>query len=211
MILDTILNSEIDVTMSAWQEAFLPSSFREILLEASNDGEPLISDSKSIMDFEPREKYQETGYEIFLIIFALIILSEILFMNFPFFSFLRRFLTGIPLIIWGIWAGILGIAFPITWLVSEHAILKHNALMLLYLPFDFYFLLLGFSILFLNRICFLNFFRKYVSLHVIAYGFLLVLYMVGLIKQDVSRSLYFVCPGFIVSLYLLQLNQRKEQ
>ena len=211
MILDTILNSEIDVTMSAWQEAFLPSSFREILLEASNDGEPLISDSKSIMDFEPREKYQETGYEIFLIIFALIILSEILFMNFPFLSFLRRFLTGIPLIIWGIWAGILGIAFPITWLISEHAILKHNALMLLYLPLDFYFLLLGFSILFLNRICFSNFFRKYVSLHVIAYGFLLVLYMVGLIEQDVSRSLYFVCPGFIVSLYLLQLNKRKEQ
>ena len=90
MILDTILNSEIDVTMSAWQEAFLPSSFREILLEASNDGEPLISDSKSIMDFEPREKYQETGYEIFLIIFALIILSEILFMNFPFLSFFKK-------------------------------------------------------------------------------------------------------------------------
>ena len=211
MILDTILNSEIDVFMSKWNEAFLPASLREIMLKADNNGEPLISDSKVLMEFDKRTKYQETGYEIFLFLFGIIIIAEVLFMNFAIFAPVRRLLSGLSFIFWGIWSGLLGLAFPITWLVSDHVILKHNALMLLYIPLDFYFVLLGLSILFRNRICLSGFFRKYISLHVIAYGVLLAFYMLGFIKQDVSRSLYFVCPGFIVSLYLLQLNMRREQ
>ena len=86
MILDTILNSEIDVFMSKWNEAFLPASLREIMLKADNNGEPLISDSKVLMEFDKRTKYQETGYEIFLFLFGIIIIAEVLFMNFAIFA-----------------------------------------------------------------------------------------------------------------------------
>ena len=91
MILDTILNSEIDVFMSKWNEAFLPASLREIMLKADNNGEPLISDSKVLMEFDKRTKYQETGYEIFLFLFGIIIIAEVLFMNFAIFAPVRRF------------------------------------------------------------------------------------------------------------------------
>ena len=102
------------------------------------------------------------------------------------------------------------VLFPITWLVSDHVILKHNALMLLYLPLDFYFILLGLSLIFRNRIPCRDFYGKYMKLHTITYALLLFGFITGIIKQDVSRSLYFVCPGFIISLFLLYINERDK-
>ena len=210
MILDTILNSEIDKRMTLWQEAFLPESLRKLLLEADNNGEKLISSSHTLVSAKTKKKYKETGYEVFLILFGILIFLEVMYMNFSMFSISRRIVNGLILTTWGIWSGLLGVLFPITWLVSDHVILKHNALMLLYLPLDFYFILLGLSLIFRNRIPCRDFYGKYMKLHTITYALLLFGFITGIIKQDVSRSLYFVCPGFIISLFLLYINERDK-
>ena len=209
MILDTILNSEIDKNMSVWQKAFLPAAFRKLLLNANIKGEKLVSSSHKLVDFKEKIKYSSTGYEIFLVIFGLIILLEILYMNFPKIAFIRRLVSGALITVYGIWAGILGGLFPITWMVSDHEILKHNVLMLLYFPVDIYFVFLGLGLIFKNKIACKGFFRKFMTSHALAYGLLIILFYTGLTSQDISRSLYFVCPGMLLTLFLLSVNDKK--
>src|SRR5690606_17561823 len=59
--LDVIMNADVDRQMSRWEHMFLPAQLRQQLLATPSsvylNGQrlPMLSDSQSLMDFEPPE------------------------------------------------------------------------------------------------------------------------------------------------------------
>jgi hypothetical protein len=212
LFLDIAMNSNLDRLMTTWERMFHPLRMRDVFMQSQNQGMPMIAESTVLMDFQRPESYPGLSFMMVLIVFGvpLSLLCIAFFMRNKLIHFLpviyRSFVAvSLPLLGFG---ALVGFLMPVTWLVSEHKDLHHNANMLLFWPFDLILLVWAFALLVRGRGWQLPvkgtlFLRRYVLIHMIGTLLMPVLRMLGMIEQDVNREIVWVLPPYMVILFLL--------
>jgi hypothetical protein len=212
LFLDIAMNGNIDRLMTIWERMFHPLHMRDVFLDMQNAGQPMLGEPKVLVDFKRPESYPGLSFILVLLGFGvpLSLLGVAFFMRQKLVRFLpliyRIFaLVSLPLLAFG---ALVGFLMPVTWVVSAHLDLHHNANMLLFWPFDVILLVWAFAILVQGRgwqlpVRSTLFLRRYVLAHMIGTLLMPVLRLLGLIQQDVDRVIVWVLPPYMVILFLL--------
>ncbi|HYX35448.1 MAG TPA: DUF4105 domain-containing protein [Oligoflexus sp.] len=212
LFLDIAMNSNLDRLMTLWERMFHPLYMREVYQQTQNGGMPLLTDSKVLVDFPRPESYPGLSFILVLLFFGvpLSMIGILFFLRNKLIRFLpiiyRVFaLISLPLLGFG---ALVGFLMPVTWLVSDHLDLHHNANMLLFWPIDVILIVWAFALLVQGRGWRLPvkgtlFLRRYVLVHMIVTLSMPVLRLLGLIHQDVNRAIVWVLPPYMVILFLL--------
>jgi hypothetical protein len=212
LFLDIAMNSNIDRLMTIWERMFHPLHMRDVYMQTQNQGQPLLSDPRVLVEFSRPESYPGLSFLLVLTVFGvpLSLLGVAFFMRNKLIHALpiiyRLFaLVSMPLLAFG---ALLGFLMPLTWVVSDHLDLHHNANMLLFWPLDVILLVWALAILVQGRGWQLPvkgtlFLRRYVLFHMVGTLLMPVLRLLGLIEQDVNRILVWVLPPYMVILFLL--------
>lgn len=212
LFLDIAMNSNIDRLMTIWERMFHPLYMRDVFLQTRNQDQPMVMESKVLAEFRRPESYPGLSFILVLVLFGvpLSLLGIAFFMRNKIIQFLpvvyRLFaLISLPLLGFG---ALIGFLMPVTWLVSEHLDLHHNANMLLFWPLDAILVIWAFALLVQGRGWQLPvkgtlFLRRYVLAHMIVTLLMPVLRLLGLIQQDVNRVIVWVLPPYMVILFLL--------
>jgi hypothetical protein len=210
--LDIAMNSNIDRLMTLWERMFHPLYMRDVFMQTQNEGQPMLSGARVLVEFPRPESYPGLSFMLVLVVFGvpLSLLCIAFFMRNKLIHFLpiiyRAFAAvSLPLLGFG---ALIGFLMPVTWLVSEHKDLHHNANMLLFWPFDVILLVWAFALLIQGRGWQLPvkgtlFLRRYVLAHMIGTLLMPVLRILGMIEQDVNREIVWVLPPYLVILFLL--------
>lgn len=212
LFLDIAMNSNIDKLMTLWERMFHPLHMRDVYLKTMNEGRPLFEESTVLIDFPRPESYPGLSFMLFLVGFGV----PLSLLGIAFFAqektgklwstTYRLFaLVSLPLAGFG---ALLGFLMPLTWVVSNHLDLHHNANMLVFWPFDFILLVWLFAILVQGhgwRVSARSaaFLQRYVLAHVIVTLLMPVLRLLGLIQQNVDRISVWILPPYLVMLFLL--------
>jgi hypothetical protein len=185
---------------------------RDVFMQTQNDGQPMLSGARVLVEFPRPESYPGLSFMLVLVVFGvpLSLLCIAFFMRNKLIHFLPIIYRGfavvsLPLLGFG---ALIGFLMPVTWLVSEHKDLHHNANMLLFWPFDIILLVWAFALLIKGRGWRLPvkgtlFLRRYVLAHMIGTLLMPVLRILGMIEQDVNREIVWVLPPYLVILFLL--------
>jgi hypothetical protein len=212
LFLDIAMNSNIDRLMTLWERMFHPLYMRDVFLQTQNQGQPMVMESKVLFDFPRPESYPGLSFILVLVFFGvpLSLLCIAFFMRNKLIHALpaiyRIFaVVSLPLVGFG---ALIGFLMPLTWIVSEHLDLHHNANMLLFWPFDVILLVWVIALLIQGRGWQLPvkgtlFLRRYVLAHMIGTLLMPVLRLLGLIQQDVNREIVWILPSYMVILFLL--------
>ena len=102
---------------------------------------------------------------------------------------------GFLAILWGSWAGLVGVVSSVTWIWSGHIDLHHNANLLIFWPVDFLLIIGGWGWLIKGRPLFKGFplvraLRLLCLLHGSVIIFTGLAWAAGLIRQDMSQILW---------------------
>lgn len=217
LFLDMAMNSRLDRPMSVWEKMFHPIALRETLLKtqiSSGAGEsdaqkrPLISSSETLAAFTGPPSYEGMAYPTFLVLFGLPLAAlALIFYLLPPQPWMYRALglVALPLLGFG---SLLGILMPLTWAVSAHLDLHHNALQLLFWPLDGLLLIWAFGLLRKGRGLELSpqlgrLLKLYCTAHILISLFLPVLRSLDLIQQNIDRALVYVLPPYLALVFLL--------
>lgn len=199
LFLEIIMNSRLDRQMSKWQEMYLPKSLRQVMLETpvhvgsdrSRGKSKLLTPVREIVSSPtPTANYRRDYVAMWLwAILPLVLLGYFLYV-FPLQKWSYTF-WGIYNCVWGLVAGSLGAAMLWFWGNSEHLDLHHNANLWLLWPTDFVYILYGLPFVFciIPGRLFRWWFRVYAAVHLLAVVFLISCIMLGLIEQDLSRTM----------------------
>jgi len=212
LFLDIAMNSNIDRLMTIWERMFHPIYMREVFQQTINVDRPMLVESRVLVDFRRPESYPALSFILVLLVFGvpLSLIGIAFFLR----NKLHRFLPliyrlfavmSLPLLGFG---ALVGFLMPVTWVVSQHLDLHHNANMLLFWPFDVILLVWVLALLVRGRGWQLPvkgtlFLRRYVLAHMIVTLMMPVLRLLGLIHQDVNRVIVWVLPPYMVILFLL--------
>ncbi len=212
LFLDIAMNSNIDRLMTIWERMFHPIYMRDVFLQTQNQDQPMLGDSKVLADFRRPESYPGLSFLLVLVLFGvpLSLLGIAFFLRNKLIHFLpliyRLFaVVSLPLLGFG---ALIGFLMPLTWLVSDHLDLHHNANMLLFWPLDGILVIWALALLVQGRGWQLPvkgtlLLRRYVLAHMIVTLLMPVLRLLGLIQQDVNRVIVWVLPPYMVILFLL--------
>lgn len=214
LFLDMAMNSRLDRPISVWEKMFHPLSLRDSLLKASLRSEseagprPLVASSRELATFPGPKSYEGLAYPLFLVLFGLPLAGLALA-----FFFLERqpwmyrafALVSLPLLSFGAFFGVL---MPLTWAVSAHLDLHHNALQLLFWPLDGIFVLWALAVLKKGRALKLGArlragLRFYCVAHLLVSLLLPVLRSLDLVLQNIDRPLVYVLPPYLTAIFLL--------
>ncbi len=212
LFLDIAMNGNIDRLMTLWERMFHPIYMRDVFLQQQIDGHPLVEESRVLWEFPRPESYPGLSFILILLLFG--VPFSLIGVAFFFRAQLGFFLpviyrlfafVGLPLAMFG---GLIGFLMPLTWMVSAHIDLHHNANMLLFWPLDGILVIWMLAILVQGRSWALDdrkslFLRRYVLLHLIGTLVMPVLRLLGLISQNVDRVIVWVLPPYMVLLFLL--------
>lgn len=213
--LEVAMNSNLDVTMTRWQEMYLPEILRESLFvldrTGGREGEKLLTDSSVFYQGGEyiRDSYRD--YWLFYLVFgAPLLLIFLLFVKEKQTLALR--LMGVFGLIYLFIICFTGTIMPVSWLFSDHADLKHNANMLLFLPIDWWFFvptlyaLRGKSINAESHPRVFGITKRMIQLHVVLAILLLFVYLTGIIDQNVG--VVFGTFGLLFFVYLYLVHTR---
>lgn len=190
--LDQVSNRLLDQPMTAWESMFIPSAFRNHLLElpAFDDAGQVIDDqkllfgTKKLVDLkEPSAKTEPYSFFTLLIGFPAILLGVL---TLKFSGVWRSFFRGTLWAFFGLYSGIFGLVLTLNHLVSGYPLLKGNYILLIHWPTDILFLLLGLGYLKKARHWPLKIYAAFhlISIVIAAYG-----WISGFIEQDILGSL----------------------
>lgn len=217
---DLVLNSEVDVPMTKWQESFYPLKLKEHLASLpalDDDGKKMRASllGEDIVLFEG-VKPISSPYNFASMLAALFVSLMLLISVFTYRQILFPFngkksalqlkkresvgfrLFGFMLILWGLFSFVSSATMIMGWVFSAHTILNHNANLLLMWPLDILYAVIGSSFLIWGTpkrksIFSLWIYRLSVA-HILAGLCFFVLFLTGGIKQDVSQSIRFILP-----------------
>lgn len=237
---DVILSSEVDRSISPWEEMFIPLKLREylLLLPAYNDdgsgraGAKLLSDKTILTSYPDPVNPPYNGYMIFLALLGSpLLLGMVLCLtpmngigaltNLRKISFQKTGLRiiGLALTMWGAVSGIFGLYLALAWAFSEHTVVHHNANLAIFWPLDWYLLFLGAALLKrgapLRRSSLLAKFTVWFALgHLASLGIYGLLAISGFFAQNVTRVLlYYGLPALLLyglTLYISGFKQHRE-
>jgi len=226
--LDVLMNSNIDRSMSEWEEMFLPLRLRASLYQVESDvaengvRNKLLSDPQEIMSFAP-PTVQTDPYQIASIgLLAPVLLMLLMLKKIPMSYFATHSRIGLKLpgfnfrllgllgIVTGLFSGIYGILMLGSWFVSDHLDLHHNINLLLFWPTDLLAVIVGLRwILFCkpwplthNSTPFLNYYMMAHVFGMLVYGAVTFLQLVDQSTMDIAVN---VLPGFALFTMLVWL------
>ena len=212
LFLDIALNSNVDRLMTIWERMFHPINLREVYLQHQSGDRPFLSESRIIAEFPRPESYPGLSFILVLLVFGvpLSLIGVAFFLqkrSGQAFSYVYRLfgLISLPLLSFG---ALIGLLIPVTWLVSAHVDLHHNANILLFWPLDFILLAWALAIIVQGRGWSLSekkivWLRNYALLHMIVTLLMPILRILGIIEQNVDRVMVWVLPPYMVILFLL--------
>ncbi len=208
LFLDLAMNNRLDRPISVWEKMFHPIALRDTLLKTKLEERPLVSSSENLATFNGPNSYEGLAYPVFLIVFGV----PLLLVTIGFFLLKERVwlyrsfaIVSLPLLAFGAFMGVL---MPLTWAVSAHLDLHHNALQLLFWPLDFLLVPLVLGLLWRGRALRmqarnLKIVRTYIIAHLLVSMLLPVLRSLDLIQQNVDRALVYVLPPYLVIIFIL--------
>lgn len=223
VLLDFGMNSNLDRFATSWETMFHPLYLRSLLLEYSKGERPLLSDGHVLVQRQRPDAYPKLAYSLILLVGGLpfIPLAIGLFMQQkkaeP--SRILYRLFGALASVWLGSGALFGFLMALSWAISEHLDLHHNATLFLFWPIDIFAFALALMILFKGRPLELGrgaytFARVYLLVHIIVSLLLPCLRMLGLIVQDVDRVSVFLLPPYLVillKLYRVGLRQKPQR
>ena len=224
--LDILMNSNIDRTITAWEEMFLPASLRARLYDIPSNLAPggerrqLLSDPELVMSFEAPGA-QADGYRVATTILLAPVLLLFLMMrkvNVSHFSAPARISLGMPRfsyrllgvmgVITALFSGIYGCLMLGGWFFSGHVDLYNNWNLLLFWPADLLGLLIAGRWLFQakpwplthNTRPFINYYLLARLLSIAVYA---VVAAVGYAEQALLNPLIHIVPGLLLYTVLI--------
>lgn len=209
VLLDIGMNSRLDHLLNVWDKMFHPIALRQALLDSQGAAGPLVAESKIIAQYQGPTAYLDLGYLLILLVMGL----PLCLLGLGFFALrpapawlLRIFaLIALPLVGFG---ALVGFLMPLSWAVSNHLDLHHNANQFIFWPFDFVYILILLFNLWTGRALQLGAglwraFWTYSVAHMIISMVLPVLRALDLVVQNVDRPLVYVLPPYLVIIFLL--------
>ena len=224
--LDLLMNSNIDKTVSQWEEMFLPLSLRGRLLTLSSDvaidgqQQPLLSESTVIMEFATPQAQANPYYFASTVLLAPTLLMFLLLrrVSMSYFATHSRItlkapglsfrLLGLVGLMVGLFSGIYGCLMLGGWFFSGHDDLYNNVNLLLCWPTDLLGLIVAVRWLFLakpwplthNSSPFINYYMLARLLSIMVYA---VLAGFQLTSQALQTLLITVVPGMFLFIVLI--------
>lgn len=210
--LDILMNSRIDRVMSAWEKMFLPKSLRHYLLEYRDlEGRPVMVLDKTLVEFPKPGKPVLGGYQLVLVM-------TLPFIILVFFGLTKEGVgyqltgrgyrcLGVVGLVFGIYTSLLGLLFPANWIFSAHFDLHHNANMWFFWPIDVVLVVIGLVHLLKGRRIMLRpmlsrLARIYCLTHICSAVIGSLMYLTGIIRQDLSLILIYILP-ISLTLFIL--------
>ncbi|MFY7929833.1 MAG: DUF4105 domain-containing protein [Oligoflexus sp.] len=208
VFLDIAVNSRVDRPMTSWEKMFHPIALREGLLATTIDGRPLIKASRTIVNYQGPQDYKDLAYPTILIVLGLpLALIALIFFFRTAQPWVYRLLAlvGLPLLSLG---SLIGFLMPVTWVVSGHEDLHHNVNQFLFWPLDFLLIPLLLTMLWKGRPMKLGsrgyaWGRGYLLAHMVISLCLPLLFVLGLVHQEVGRVTVYILPVYLVLLLLI--------
>lgn len=224
--LDILVNSNIDQTVSQWDEMFLPLSLRRQLAQMPSDVAeqgrrlPLLSDAQVIMEFPPPRVDTDPYRVASMMLLAPLLLLFLMIKKIPMSYFathsrlaLRRpglnfRILGIMGLLTGLFSGVYGMLMLGSWFISEHLDLHHNVNLLLFWPTDLLGVIVGLYWFFAckpwpmthNSKPFINY---YLLAHIIGMVVFAVMFAFNLSQQAITDIVLYVLPGFFLYTVLI--------
>jgi hypothetical protein len=143
MSLDILMNSRIDAKVDKYQEMFLPLKLREHFLKLPQvddegrviEGKSLLSDDQTLMTYSGPTKSPVSYYPVFALLFGIpIAVSGFMYVRRQKYSRLVMVSVGA----WLVFAGLYGLIMSVSWALSAHQDLHHNANLFIFWPTDFF-------------------------------------------------------------------------
>ncbi len=210
--LDIMLNREVDKTIDAWVEMFVPLMLRNYLShlpQFDDQGQPisgthLLSDQRELV---AGGVYPSSSINFFLccLIASLLVLGSVLWLR------LRNsrwadVLLAFSCIVWGLFAGFLGILLLLGWTYSNHILLNHNANMWVFWPIDGILVAFGIAVL-CRKNPSAKLWQFFFGAHLLALAVFIVGYCGAFFIQDVSNIARYLVP-IAVLLYGMLLRRK---
>ena len=226
--LDVLMNSNIDRTVTEWEDMYLPLQLRERLLNIQSDVAEnaeqlmLLNESQVIMEF-PAPTIEANGYyvsslllwtPVILLILSLKRIRQSYFAKYarvglkiPRISFRVLGMLGL---ITAVFSGVYGIIMLGSWFVSDHIDTHHNLNLLLFWPTDLLGILVALRWFFFCKPWLMThnsqpFINYYLLMHVAAMVVYAIIMLFGLAAQSVSDIAIYVLPGFFLYTLLIWL------
>ncbi|RZA24925.1 MAG: DUF4105 domain-containing protein [Proteobacteria bacterium] len=220
VLLDFGMNSNIDRFATMWETMFHPIHLRSVLTNYSQNVRPILQPGTIIYSHDPPSAYPKLGYS-FILLFGGVPLIPLGF--WLYFQqdkvrpsrLLYRLFGGLSSL-WLFFGGFFGFLMTLSWAVSGHHDLHHNANQLLCWPIDLLLYGLAMMIFLRGRPVDLKpktytFFRVYLMAHILISLLLPLLRVMGLIEQNVNRvSIYLLPPYIVILLLLFRLGIRNK-
>ena len=229
--LDITFNQDNDHPLTAWEEMFYPAKLREHLATMpafDDDGHPipgskLLVDGNVLVDIQDAFPDMISGYWIAVIIVGVPLLVLILssqpwakaWDDLQFTHGWQWRLFGWASVFWSFAAGIFGATHVFGWLWSAHTDFHHNINLLLFWPWDAFFIVSGIRWLLKGKFAARSkkwqmVVRAHAWSHVVLVGVYVIMVSLGLVTQNVSRVMTFMVPLVLLynGLMLLSVERR---
>ena len=223
--LDIVMNGRLETRLSKWVEMFYPPKLRDHLMDfpAYDDqgqeipGKKLLDKGTVLVDLPNAPADSWTVHPWFLAIGTGLSVLLLLCLNLFVKGRSRRIYpaaicAGLTGLVWGLFSGVLGTVMSVSWMVSEHLDLLHNANLWVFWPTDF---ILIFSPLMLSGLRsgrepslsgrrIKSGLKAYLWLHIFTMATWYLLCLSGIIIQNTSNVMIWVAPsGLLFYLSLL--------
>ncbi|MBC7532811.1 MAG: DUF4105 domain-containing protein [Oligoflexus sp.] len=221
VLLDFGMNSNLDRFATAWETMFHPLYLRSVLLEYSKDKSPLLTGGHTLVEHPRPDAYPKLAYS-FMLIFGGVPLIPLVFGLFfqqkkaePSRLLYRSF--GALASLWLGFGALWGFVMALSWAISDHLDLHHNANQLLFWPIDVFAFILALMIFIKARPLKLspvawNFARAYLLVHIIVSILMPCLRAFGVIEQNVNRVSVFLLPPYVaILLMIFRVGIRREE
>ena len=226
--LDVLMNSNIDRTVSEWEDMYLPLQLRQRLLGVRSDVAEngrqlmLLSDSQVIMEFDP-PLVETDGHRVAsIVLLGPVFLLLLMLKRIPqsYFATHSRIgfkapdvnfrILGLLGFITAIFSGVYGSLMLGSWFVSDQIDTHHNINLLLFWPTDLLGVVVALRWLLFckpwptthNNAPFINY---YLLAHVLAMLIYAVVALMSLTAQAIAAVAVAVVPGFLLFTLLIWL------
>ena len=191
---DLLFNSEVDVPLNGWEQMYLPERLQHHLADQG-----LLGSSKIIIDRPFRQPEGINPYVLVSIILgAPLVLGWLLFRSTKFRK-LGIATIGLGTVVWGLITTAFGLLIPLTTILSERTYFYFSANSWLFWPVDLVLVICG-ALYWLRgkpipeKSRFVKGLRWAARLHVVGGGIFGVLWLFGVIEQNIVSEILTIAP-----------------